>query len=140
MFDGLQGHDENTRARIVALARSYLGVPYRWGGRTRRGMDGTGFVSVVYATALPDRRACFMALDAESLMDGGLFEPVAEPLPGDLVLFPQDQHTPAHVAIVVDGDGFIGAQSATGVALASYRRGRWAERPVRLFRRCAELA
>ncbi|HYH19284.1 MAG TPA: NlpC/P60 family protein [Azospirillum sp.] len=140
MFDGLDGRDTNTRERIVTLARSYLGVPYRWGGRTRRGMDGTGFVSVVYAAALPHRRARFMALDAESLMDSGLFEPVAEPLPGDLVLFPQDRHTPNHVAIVVDGDGFIGAQSATGVALASYRRGWWAERPVRLFRRCADLA
>lgn len=36
------------RNALCATARTYLGTPYRWGGKTPEGMDCSGFVSMVY--------------------------------------------------------------------------------------------
>jgi cell wall-associated NlpC family hydrolase len=38
-------------AGLLAAARSYLGVPYRWGGTTGRGFDCSGLVQRVFADA-----------------------------------------------------------------------------------------
>lgn len=46
---GRQGKTETTlRNALCATARTYLGAPYRWGGRTPEGLDCSGFVSMVY--------------------------------------------------------------------------------------------
>lgn len=36
------------RNALCATARTYLGTPYRWGGKTPEGLDCSGFVSMVY--------------------------------------------------------------------------------------------
>lgn len=37
--------------RLVEASQTYLGVPYVWGGNTREGIDCSGFVKAVYASA-----------------------------------------------------------------------------------------
>lgn len=40
--------EEVTRARLVEDALAYRGVAYRWGGKSPRGLDCSGFTSLVY--------------------------------------------------------------------------------------------
>ena len=63
----------------------------------------------------------FPDLRADDFPASGRFAKVESPLRGDLV------HWPGHIGIVLDPNRFefIGSQSSTGVAAASYSKGYW---------------
>jgi cell wall-associated NlpC family hydrolase len=96
-------------SELRTVAESYLKTPYRYGGKTRKGMDCSGFVQQVFEEAyqmrLP-RSSAAMArygkdVDREDLQ------------PGDLVFFKTLRIN--HVGIYM-GDGyFIHSQSGIGV-------------------------
>jgi len=96
-------------ATVVALARSFIGTPYRNGGADPGGFDCSGFTQYVFAqlgAALPrtvlEQAAAGDRVDRRDLRQG------------DLVFFAIDGRTVSHVGIAVSGDRFVHAPSSRG--------------------------
>ncbi|MEE4377247.1 MAG: NlpC/P60 family protein [Candidatus Competibacteraceae bacterium] len=86
-----------TRQHIVKIAESLLGVPYKWGGTTRGGMDCSGVVNYAYnKLGIPVPRT------AHDLYFGG--QRLERVKPGDLLFYKTSPGRISHVGIYV-GDG-----------------------------------
>lgn len=76
-------------AKVVKIAKKYVGTPYRSGGSTPRGFDCSGFTSYVY------KKAGVKKLPRSSRAQKHAGKVVSKPIPGDLIW------TPGHVSIYV---------------------------------------
>lgn len=85
----------------VATAMGFLGTPYRWGGRTRAGIDCSGLVQIAWRLAgRPARR------DSDMLFaDAGPEVGPGERRRGDLAWWP------GHVGLLVDPDTLLHANA-----------------------------
>jgi cell wall-associated NlpC family hydrolase len=119
-----------TRAAMLQVATAWSGTPYLLGGDSRNGIDCS---HLVYQALNEARQQVALPGTAPQVVDyrstdtivaSKLFFGVDTPEPGDLVLWD------GHVGIVMDPNlgTFIGAQTSTGVAVASYTSGYWAKR------------
>lgn len=94
-----------SRATIMATARSYLGVMYRFGGASRSGIDCSGLVLVSYKAvgiSLPHLATAQAARGRRIPREAGL--------PGDLVAWGVPGNYP-HIALMVDQNTIIHAYS-----------------------------
>jgi cell wall-associated NlpC family hydrolase len=80
---------------VIAIAKDYMGVPYKWGGTTPKGFDCSGFTQYVFKKA-------GVSLPRTSSAQGKVGTKVSrsELRSGDLVMFP------GHVGIYI-GDGMF---------------------------------
>lgn len=110
----LPAASDDQGSRLRKTAESYLGVPYRFGGAGKTGMDCSGFVRRVYAEAwnldLPHN-------------SGAIFhrgEPVdrGDLRVGDAVFF-KSLGIIDHSGIYMGGNYFIHASTSVGVAYSS---------------------
>ena len=91
----------------VDLALAFVGSPYRWGGRTRAGLDCSGLVQTVLSA---HGVACPRDSDQQlSAFPGVAFE---ERRRGDLVAFP------GHIGLLVDADHLLHANAFHMTTLA----------------------
>jgi cell wall-associated NlpC family hydrolase len=108
------------RERFIAYVLAQLGKPTLWGAKGEEAFDCSGLVTCgVRFVGGPDLRATHNAdkLGSETRELG----PGDLPLPGDLIFFDAEQHTPdapghdvdEHVGIVLDADTAIDASGAT---------------------------
>jgi len=118
---------QHTADSIISVAKTYLGVPYVWGGTSpQNGFDCSGFICYVYqqfGIELP--RTSGMQFDA------GVPVPYNEAEKGDIILFTGPEAEggdPGHVGIVLDyhndtGFTFIHTSSAQsgGVRISNER-------------------
>jgi cell wall-associated NlpC family hydrolase len=105
---------------VVQIARSWLGVPHVFGGRSRSGVDCSCLVQNVYAAA--GIRLPRVAVDQFNAT-----QPVADPQPGDLVFFANTyQPGVSHVGIYIGNGQQINAPTpGTSVAVEPVFTGYW---------------
>jgi cell wall-associated NlpC family hydrolase len=96
-------------AVLAAIARRFLGVPYRWGGVGGNGFDCSGFIYAMF-------KQFGITLPRTSFEMFGVGRPVStsDLRPGDLVFFTTYRPGPSHVGIYLGGGQFIHASSARG--------------------------
>ena len=99
--------------RLMRVIDGYLGVPYKWGGTTRQGMDCSAMTRAIvretYGLELPRTSGQMYKLGTAVHRDGGL-------RPGDLVFFRIDESGPgvSHVGVYVGEGRFAHASSSRG--------------------------
>jgi cell wall-associated NlpC family hydrolase len=105
-------NEDQFRAEIVGVAKLYLGVQYRWGGKTPLGIDCSGFTSMVYLLA-----GSIIYRDADIRPGFEMREiPYEDRKPGDLIFFK------GHVAMFAGADYIIHSTAhklAIGVVINS---------------------
>lgn len=114
-----------SRDKLLLNVVSYLGVPYVYGGTSRKGVDCSGFTSRVYASAanlaLPRSTREQFTVGSEVDRDELRF--------GDLVFFNTTGRSPSHVGIYLEDDLFAHASVSDGVTFSSlesaYYKKRW---------------
>ena len=109
-----QPADSSIASAIINTAKSYLNVPYVWGGTSVQGFDCSGFIQYVYGkhgVSLPrvtsDQYNAGTAISKSSLK------------PGDLVFFETYKPGASHVGIYLGNNQFIHASSGAGKVIIS---------------------
>jgi hypothetical protein len=109
MLESMQNLANNGRVnKIVAKAKQYLGVPYKWGGTTPSGFDCSGFVYYVLRSQGIEVSRTQTAMYAQGT-------PVSKSnlQPGDVVFFQNTYKAGlSHVGIYVGDGQFIHAPSS----------------------------
>ena len=113
--------------RIHALlksCRSYLGVPYVWGGESPGGFDCSGYVQYVFA-----KNGVRLPRTADIQFNVGERVKRGQERPGDLVFFETYAPGASHVGVYLGNDYFIHASSAQGaISISSLREEFFSER------------
>lgn len=104
---------------VVNVAHSLTGTPYSFSGTTPAGFDCSGFTQFTY-----QRSGKSISRTAASQFSSSTRLSQAEAQPGDLIFFNQSGSID-HVGIYLGGGRFIGSQTSTGVAVASFTSGYW---------------
>ena len=94
---------------------SHLGVPYAYGGSSDKGMDCSGFSSIVYAQALGKK----LPRTTIQQYDIGRGVRRNDLRFGDLVFFNTTGRSPSHVGVYIEDDLFAHASVSSGVTLSS---------------------
>ena len=97
---------------VISTAKSYLGVPYVYGGMSPSGFDCSGFTAYVYS-----QHGYAMPHSASMQFENcGVSVSKSELRPGDLVFFHDgvDKTTAGHAGIYIGNDQFIHASSSKG--------------------------
>ena len=117
---GLQcGEGENKR--LYETVNSWLGVPYRYGGTDRTGIDCSAFVGAVYKEVYKvtlHRTANDMLRDVDLIDRKQLRE-------GDLLFFTNSKGKVSHVGIYLKDGLFAHSSTSNGVSVSRVDGGYW---------------
>ena len=103
--------------KLYRFIDTWIGVPYRNGGMDKKGVDCSGFTSLltkdIYNKQLP-RTARSMAEDVKRKFEKDLKE-------GDLVFFDFDGQKFSHVGVYLHNNKFVHASTSKGVIISDLK-------------------
>jgi cell wall-associated NlpC family hydrolase len=107
---------KSDRQRLVSVAGSYLGSPYRYGGTSVKGFDCSGLVYRIYRQALRWKipRTTRGQYDRTILVNSGKAKP------GDLVFFRIRGARIDHVGMMISNYQFIHSSTSKGVIVSDF--------------------
>lgn len=108
----------NDNHKLYIEAADWIGTPYRYGGKTKKGVDCSGFTSAIYKTVYMKR----LARSAEDQRNDDCRRILKRNLrEGDLVFFHNGnkKRKASHVGIYLKDGKFIHASSSVGVVVSS---------------------
>ena len=115
-FDPRKIADNPTTLRLLQEANSWIGIPYKWGGNDRNGVDCSGFVLQVYLKSLE----ISLPRNSEKQMQYCRAIKKDEMVPGDLVFFTvRGGERVGHVGIYIGDNNFVHSSSSKGVIVTS---------------------
>ncbi|MCO6462407.1 MAG: C40 family peptidase [Saprospiraceae bacterium] len=100
---------------LIKLINEWLGVPYRFGGKTKEGIDCSGFTSVLLREVYHINftgPSYIMAAKSQQIKRNQLEE-------GDLVFFKIGGSKVSHVGVYLSNDYFVHATVKRGVIISS---------------------
>ncbi|KQL52244.1 peptidase P60 [Heyndrickxia shackletonii] len=116
---GLNAEAASYNTKAISVAKSNLGVPYRWGGTSPSGFDCSGLVKYSYGKA-----GVALPRTAADMFHKGTRSKTLQA--GDLVFFAQSKAAkPSHVGIYLGSGKFINASSSKGVSITTLSNPYW---------------
>ncbi len=109
--------------KVITESRRWLGTPYKYGGQTRRGMDCSGMVQVVYDNALGLK----LPRSSRDMADYSKRISRKDLRPADLVFFVSQPGGSRinHVAIYLGDGRIIHSTTSKGVIESNLDEGYW---------------
>jgi cell wall-associated NlpC family hydrolase len=114
---------DRVEADLRASADRWEGVPHRWGGTSRRGVDCSGLVQNMYSEVFGVQVP--RTTDQQSRVGTEVRRQNLQP--GDLVFFRLDRKK-RHVGIYLSDGEFVHASASSGVRISPLDRSYWNDR------------
>jgi len=99
---------QNSGSSVTESSLTWLGTPYLWGGRTKQGVDCSGFVQSLFAFHGVDLKR-----DSRDQFEAGTVE-AGTPAAGDLLFFAWDDRPISHVGLSLGEGRMIHASETRG--------------------------
>lgn len=113
--------EDGDNAKLYEMVNSWLGVPYKYGGTTREGIDCSAFVGLVYREVYGvtlHRTANDMLSDVTLIGRSQLRE-------GDLLFFTNSKGKVSHVGIYLKDNLFAHSSTSNGVSVSNLESNYW---------------
>ena len=104
---------EITNTKLYSFIDSWYGAPYKYGGKTKSGIDCSNFTSALYKEAFDKT----IIGTSSSLMEQCIIVSKKDLTEGDLIFFKIESNEISHVGVYLQNNKFVHATTKKGVMI-----------------------